>query len=199
MSSGGNGLTGVLDTLIDESSDEQIKVDKILQTLNHRGFGPLLIAPALLAILPTGAIPGVPAICGVFIFAMSLQIFIGYRQPWLPKSLKHISFKATKAQKKIERLKPYTQKIDRYTHRRLKFLAENEISKRFIALATMLLGLAMIFVGFIPMFPALLALPVLLFALGLSVHDGILLLLGYISMSAFLCVMLWVLDSADYF
>ena len=96
-------------------------------------------------------------------------------------------------------MKPYTQKIDRYTHRRLKFLAENEISKRFIALATMLLGLAMIFVGFIPMFPALLALPVLLFALGLSVHDGILLLLGYISMSAFLCVMLWVLDSADYF
>ena len=43
----------------------------------------------------------------------------------------------------------------------------------------MVLALCIILIGFIPMMPAVLALPILLFALGLSVADGVLLAAGY--------------------
>ena len=182
----GRNLTGVLDALVADASKDKIKMDKILQSLNRKGFGPLLIAPAMLALLPTGAVPGVPALCGVFIFLISAQILIGFHHPWMPQRLKDVSFRTRKFKAGVKKIRPYTERIDQYVQNRLTVLADNEISKRIVALVVMALGIAMIFVGFIPFFPALLALPVLFFALGLSVHDGVLLAAGYVIL--FLCL-----------
>lgn len=181
-----NNLTGVVDTLLAETGRDKIRVEEILDSLNRKGFGPLLIAPCLLALLPTGAIPGMPALCGVLIVLISVQLLAGLRHPWMPRRLLGVSFRAQRLRNGIRRIRPYTQAVDRHVHNRLSFLADNEISKRLTALVITSLGLAMIFIGFIPFFPALFALPVLFFALGLSVHDGVLLAVGYIIL--FLCL-----------
>ena len=172
-------LTEILEILRDEASGGKIKIDNIVKTFNHRGFGPLLLAPAMIIILPTGAIPGVPALCSLFIILVSVQILLKRRHPWLPKRFRDASIEAKKIQSAVQILKPYTQKIDRYVKNRLSVLSDNEISQRIVALVTLILAVMIIFIGFIPIAPALLALPILFFALGLSVHDGILLTFGY--------------------
>ena len=55
-------LTDVLNKIHKSEDGDKIKVEQILDTFKHRGYGPLLLVPALISILPTGAIPGVPAI-----------------------------------------------------------------------------------------------------------------------------------------
>ncbi len=175
-----NGLTSILKSLIDNTDRDCIEMGQIFDVFEHRGFGPLLIAPTVLVILPTGAIPGVPAICGVFIFLISIQILFGKKTPWLPKKLKSLSFSKDRFRNGFKNVKPYTQKIDTYLSNRLEFLAESDVAKRLIAFAAVLMSIAITFIGFIPMLPALFGMPILFLALGLSTKDGILIGLGFL-------------------
>lgn len=181
-----NNLTGILDTLCETADEngEQIRMDAVLGALRHRGFGALLIAPSLLIVLPTGAIPGVPAICGIFMFLVSGQMLFGKTQPWVPQRLRDYAFDAARFKGFADKVRPYTEKVDATVKNRFARLARNDVSKRIVALTSMILTVAVISIGFIPFAPALLALPILFFALGLSVHDGLFLLLGYAAMVA---------------
>ncbi|SER54805.1 Uncharacterized conserved protein [Nitrosomonas sp. Nm51] len=176
---GTNGLTEILSALSEKANGVDLSFGQIIDALEYRGFGPLLVAPSLIIILPTGAIPGVPAVCGIFIFLICFQIVLGYKRPWLPDRLKSRSIRKSTFEKGFQKIRPYTETIDRYVGKRLTFFARNDLSKKIIALLSMVLALCVILIGFIPMMPAILALPILLFALGLSVADGILLAAGY--------------------
>jgi hypothetical protein len=172
-------LTQIMNSLIQDSDCEEVTIGQILDTLEHRGFGPLLVAPALLIILPTGAIPGFPAICGIFIFLVSFQLMIGKQKPWLPKRFEKISIDKERLKNAFKKMEPWANKIDSYVQNRLEFLLESQLSKVFVALTSNVLAVGIIFIGFVPMIPAVLALPILFFALGLSVRDGILMAIGY--------------------
>lgn len=173
------GLTKIIFSLLNDTHSKEMRVGDIFQTIQHRGFGALLVAPALLIILPTGAIPGLPAICAVFIILISLQDLSGQSQPWLPNKLKNVSFSREKFESGFEKIKPYTKKIDKYVHHRLEFLAKSRVSKLLLAVFSILLSIGIIFLGFIPMLSALLALPILFFSLGMSIRDGLLIAVGY--------------------
>lgn len=173
------GLTEILSVLSEKANGEDLSFGQIMDTLEYRGFGPMLVAPSLIIILPTGAIPGVPAVCGIFIFLICMQIVLGYDRPWLPQRLKSRSIRKSTFEKGFHKIRPYTETIDKYVGKRLTFFARNGLSKKIIALFSMVLALCIILIGFIPMMPAVLALPILLFALGLSVADGVLLAAGY--------------------
>lgn len=173
------GLTEILNSLSEKTNGEYLSFGQILNTLEYRGFGPLLLVPSLIIILPTGIIPGIPAICGVFIFLISAQIILGYVHPWLPQKLKKFSIQKSKFEKAFEKIKPYTEKLDKRFGKRLTYLTENTISIKIVALMSMVLASGIVFIGFIPALPVVLVLPILLFALGLSVADGALLAAGY--------------------
>ena len=51
-------ISGLLDKLVDESDNEKQSAGEIIARFEDRGFGPLLLIPSLIALLPTGAIPG---------------------------------------------------------------------------------------------------------------------------------------------
>lgn len=180
-------LTQTLETIKDDTSGEKISVGDLVEALNSRGYGPLLIGPALIAILPTGAIPGVPAICALLIIFVSIQILIGRSRPWLPKKLKNFSFQREKFMDALDKAKPYTQKIDRLIHPRLTFLIKDEI-KPVIAVICILLSLAIMIIGFVPFLAALPATAIVLLGLGLSGHDGLLMVLALIVAAASLLV-----------
>ena len=68
-----NSIADLLDEMYDENSDKT-SLGKVIERFEDRGFGPLLLVPALVALLPTGAIPGVPTICGITLFFICIQI-----------------------------------------------------------------------------------------------------------------------------
>ena len=159
-----DNLTNTLKSLTKETEGKSVEVEDIISALKHRGFGPLLMAPALLIVLPTGAIPGLPAVCGFMILMISIQILIGKEHPWLPSKFKKISFSKQKLQKTSQAIKPYTQKIDKYVENRLAVFVESAVSKRFVAFISIILSTAIIIIGFVPMMPAILAFPILFLA-----------------------------------
>lgn len=172
-----DNLTGVLENLKNSASGEVITLNDVLRSFQRRGFGPIILAPALLVALPTGALPGVPALCGLFIAAMAGQLAFGLKHPWLPKRLRDFSIKRKTLERGIEKAQPYTKKIDRYIKPRWTFLI-NTVSKRIIAFICAIVALSMIPIGFIPFAVFPLAVTLALFGVGLSARDGLLIAVG---------------------
>jgi hypothetical protein len=150
----------------------------IIKTFERRGFGPLLIAPALVTILPTGAIPGVPVLSAGLICLIAMQIIFGREQPWVPETLGNFSIKRKKLKRAIDALEPWVEKLDRIIYPRFEYLTR-EVPERIIAVLCVALAITMALLGFVPFLPALVSLPVLLFAIGLSLKDGLLTLIGF--------------------
>ncbi len=172
-------LTKLLDTL-DETIEGQksVSLADIVEALEKRGFGALLLVPALITVLPTGAIPGVPAGCAVVICLVAGQLVIGLKKPWLPSPLGKVSISRKKLSNAIEKTKPYAEAMDEFATPRYEFLTK-DISQRVIAVLCMALAVIMAMIGFVPFVPALFSLPVLLFAAGICLRDGLLTLFGF--------------------
>lgn len=183
-----NSLTQTLETIKNSSQGKEISFHDIIKELNHRGFGPLLIAPSLIIVLPTGAVPGIPAVCAVIIILMSVQMLFGRRYPWIPKKIEHISFNREDYIKGIKKIKPFTEKLDHLFKPRLQFLTHH-ISQRILAFISTLLALSILLVGFIPFAPMFPALTILLFGLGISVKDGLVTSIGIV-VFIFTCVLI---------
>ncbi|MEM7600226.1 MAG: exopolysaccharide biosynthesis protein [Verrucomicrobiota bacterium] len=165
-------LTEILTDIQDDTDGDEISLDEIVSRFEGRGFGPLLLAPALIAVLPTGAIPGVPSICAVFIILISGQILFGKHHPWLPDRIENFSVSKSKFRKGFAAVKPWTMRFDRLLSQRLEILT-GEIGTRVVALIAILLGLLMIPLELIPLACAVPGISIGFFAIGLSAKDGL--------------------------
>lgn len=170
-------LTGLLERLDEADTGKKIRLRDIVEIFQARGFGPLLVIPALIVLLPTGAVPGVPTLCGLFIAMVAIQLALGKRSPWLPRRLGERGFSHAKLHKGLTRVRPWTQRFDRLLKPRLPMLI-NALSQRLIALLTVLLALAMIPLELLPFASAIPALAIILMGLGLTAEDGLLTLVG---------------------
>lgn len=165
-------LTEILTNIHEDIEGDEIRLGEVVRRFEGRGFGPLLLAPALIAILPTGAIPGVPTICAIFIILISGQILIGKHHPWLPKRIRQFSVSKLKFQKGFERVKPWTRRFDRLLSQRLEVLT-GEIGTRIVAMIAIILALLMIPLELIPAACAVPGISIGFFAVGLSAKDGL--------------------------
>ncbi len=157
----------------------KIPVEAIVDQVETSGFGPMLMIPALIIILPTGAIPGVPDVCNIILALMAAQIVFGRSTPWLPQWITDLKISGPKVSKAMEKVQPALRKIDRWSRQRLTALT-SRTAQRCIAGLIVLTSVLSIGVGVIPYVPALLALPTLFFAFGMTLRDGVLILLGLI-------------------
>ncbi len=165
-------LTEILTTLDEDFEDDTITLGEIVARFEGRGFGPLLLAPAILAILPTGAIPGVPAICALFIILVSVQLLIGKSHPWIPERLRRFSFSRKKFKAAFEKVKPWTKRFDKLLKPRLEFLTR-QTATQVVALIAISLALIMIPLELIPLACAVPAFSIACFSVGLSARDGL--------------------------
>lgn len=170
-------LKDILNELSKKSSGEKTSVGEIVTAFERKGFGPLLLVPALFLVLPTGAIPGAPILCSIIIILITVQIIFGKKHPWIPKRLKSIHFTNEKLNKGIDFIEPYVKWIDKHTNQRYKWLI-NPIFERIVAVICLVLGVAIIPLGIIPFAVLLPGLAIGFFALGLAVNDGLLVALG---------------------
>lgn len=170
-------LTEVLEDIDGGGDDENLTLGDVVSSIESRGFGPLLMVPCLIVLLPTGAIPTVPTMCGMLIFLIALQQVIGKDHPWLPERVKKVTFSHKMYHKGLEKVRPVTRWIDRWTKTRLAFLTKDPF-ERIIALWCMGLALTLIPLELVPLAGDIPALAVLFIALGLSARDGLFTAIG---------------------
>ncbi|WP_083191213.1 exopolysaccharide biosynthesis protein [Salipiger sp. CCB-MM3] len=172
-------LEGIMHDLSElGDSDGCIEVQEVVRTLESRGFGPLLIVLAAFLMLPIGMIPGVPALIGLLFILCGAQMMRGKSGVWLPSKIASIEFPADKFTASIKRAWPKARSLRRYLGSRMTWAASGTIS-RVIAVLLIFAGAAVIGLGFVPGLPFLVAVPVLLFGLGLTLRDGLLIILAF--------------------
>ncbi|SHL46726.1 exopolysaccharide biosynthesis protein [Halomonas caseinilytica] len=167
----------VLQRLQQEAEADNVAVGTLFDALNSRGFGPLLLAPALIALLPTGGIPGVPSLCGVLIFLIAIQGSMGDRSPWVPQRLRRLTVSRERLVSATERAKPVARRLDCWFRPRLTVLTQAPVSQ-VVALLCAVSGLAMIPLELLPFASSIPALAVTLAAIGMSTRDGAMVVLA---------------------
>ncbi|WP_435102507.1 exopolysaccharide biosynthesis protein [Arhodomonas sp. AD133] len=174
------GLTDILDELAGELDGKHITIGDVVAVFQSRGFGPLLLAPALIALLPTGAVPGVPTVCATLVVLTAAQLVLGRRSPWLPSRLSRVALARERFLAVYNRARPVTRRIDGLTGQRLGILT-NGPAPRLVAALCLLLALTMVPLELVPFAAAVPAAAIVLLALGLSVRDGLLVLIGILA------------------
>jgi hypothetical protein len=172
-------LTDFLEQLDSTTEGDNISLGEIITSFKQRGFGPLLLAPALLVLLPFGAIPGIPSVCALFIILIGGQILLGMEHPWFPKRLCDVSFDRNKFKSALNKVIPVTQRIDYLIGSRLTRLVAPPMST-IVGVLCILLALTMIPLELLPFAAAAPAWAIAFFALGLTANDGLLVLIGLI-------------------
>lgn len=173
------GLTDILREVKKHTASQKLTMGDLVDALDNRGFGPLLLAPQLLILLPTGALPGVPTLSGVLIILIAGQIVLGYKHPWLPRKIREQAVSKPKFNAAYKKITPYTQKIDKLFKPRLNMFASPCVI-RFIAGLFVLMSLMFPVLEFIPFTSDGPAVVMTFFALGISTNDGLLILLGFL-------------------
>lgn len=171
-------LSEVLTAIVAATEGERVSLGEILDALDNRSYGPLLLLPAVIVVSPLGAIPGMPLVTGAIVFLFAGQMLIFVSHPWLPKMLRRFAFPREKLTYAVEHLNPWIQWTERAIHHRLDVFATWPGS---YLIAPICLTLSVLF-GLFGVIPFAVAIPggaVLLFALGLTARDGVLVLLGY--------------------
>lgn len=172
----GNSIVELMDNMYDEE-DSATSLGEVIERFEDRGFGPLLLIPALIALLPTGAIPGVPTLCGITLFFICTQVAIGKTSPWLPRFIKNKEVSTEKLERAVEKAKPYAQKTEKLVKPRVTFLSHSP-SKKFIAAYCAIAALCMIPLEVLPFAVALPAFALCITALGITNRDGVFLIVG---------------------
>ena len=171
-----NSIVDLLDDIYDENSGKT-SLGEIVERFEDRGFGPLLLVPALVALLPTGAIPGVPTICGITLFFICIQVAMGRKSPWLPTSLKEREVDSDKLKRALGKAKPYVAKTETLLQPRIPFLSDTP-AKNIIAAYCAVAALCMIPLEALPFAVALPAFALCITALGMTNRDGVFLIVG---------------------
>ncbi|MEM8852901.1 MAG: exopolysaccharide biosynthesis protein [Pseudomonadota bacterium] len=170
-------LVDLLDRIKDKTDGEEVSIGELVEALGRRAFGSLLVITALIAVLPTGAIPGMSVLTGTIMLLLSVQILIGRDSIWLPKVLTKRAMPRSKLINGIDRIHNTAETVDRLLGPRLTALVEPPFLQA-VAVIAILVSLSMYPLALVPFgaFPA--GLSLLVIGLGLAVRDGLLIALG---------------------
>lgn len=170
-------LANIADDIQNGSNRTRISVGELIKSIKGRGFSALILLPALLTFLPTGAIPGMPAICALLIIGFAGQRLFGLKQVYLPRKLMKLTVSRQRLDAILQKAKPALHATDRLISRRLEFVC-NPLAERVVAGLAILLALTFFPLGIIPFAVLLPSAAILLMSLGLLARDGVVLLLG---------------------
>lgn len=184
-------LEMVLDELdeacADRDGDGRVIVGDLLKAVGRRAYGPLILLIGLVAISPASLIPGSTWLFAALAFLIAGQMAIGLKQPWLPKGMLDKEVPARNMSGGIAKARPWAQRIDKVIRPRFTFLAAPPFVN-LVALVCVAAAIITVPLGFIPFAPALPSAALILFGLGMTARDGLLLTFG---LALFACAALW--------
>jgi hypothetical protein len=171
-------LQQVLDQVQRASSGEEVSVGSIVDSIADRGFGPLLLVPALISVSPIGAIPGMSVVTGSLVFVVAFQMLIGRKHPWIPKRLAQFKFSESAFERGIERLRPWVSTINGLVSERWRILLQPPM--KFVTPAILLLLSASYYpLALVPFGVLVPGLAIIFYSIGLTVRDGVIIALGH--------------------
>jgi hypothetical protein len=192
-----SSLSEVLDALADRSEAEdgrEIPIGDLLEELGSRSYGPLLLLPSLLALIPViGAIPGMSVVTGSILVLVAVQLVVGRSAPWLPSRLVEMSLPRRQLATALRRSRRAARPMDRLLEEgRHPGLLRGPML-RVVGVALVMLGLLFYPTALIPWGVTAPALAATLLALGITVRDGLLVLVGLLvaGASALVLVAFW--------
>ena len=133
-----------------------------------------------------------PSLCAIFIALIAVQQLFGRQSPWLPRKLRERGISHDKLHRSVERVRPWTRRIDRLLAQRLDILLQ-PVARRFIAVLVIALALAMIPLELLPFAAAMPALAITVIGLGMTADDGLLLLIGVLLAAGLAVSAYWLL------
>ena len=177
--SGSSTLVDTLDAVREEADGDTVPLGDILDRIEERGYGPLVMVLSAFVILPTGMIPGVPAIIGICLILLGGQMLLGKDRPWFPSRIEKFDVDCDKLRKSVDTARPWADRLSALLRQRLSALTNGPVANRVAALFIVMAGLIMVPLGFIPTLPAVLGLSMLLLGLGITARDGLVVLGAY--------------------
>ncbi len=177
---------------VEAKIDDEPTLGTLINAAGHRTYGPMLLIPALIALAPTGAIPGIPSACGAILVLVSLQMIAGREQPWIPRRLLNIRLKRSLVEKAVEKGRPPARWLSRQVHERWPVMISRPALIGAGLVIAALAGL-MVPLELVPFAVALPAFAVVILALGLSTRDGLVITLGLGAAALAAAAALWLL------
>ncbi len=176
-----SSLLGALEDKVErdtaDGGGKKISVREVLDVVGRRAYGPLLLLIGLISISPAALIPGSTWALALLTLLVAGQLLFMRKTPWLPSAASKIKLSEPQLGKFTKAARPTAKVLDKIIRPRLEFLAEPP----WVAGVAVLLILSAIVtfpLGLIPIAPLLPGLAIVLFGLGLTARDGVLLLLG---------------------
>ena len=181
----------VLDTLEGAGSAERLSLGDILDSFGRRAFGPFLLVPALIAVLPVvGALPGVSLVTAGVELVVAGQLALGERRLHLPKRVRAIVIPRRALSFSIRMLRPMAHTIGRLVRPRLRGLTNGGARVAVGALAV-ILAVLMLVGALVPGGIVLPALGMIILGLGLTSQDGALILASLTFAVGSIGLLLW--------
>ncbi len=175
----------------DEVEGSRLSVQTVLDAFHNRAFGPLLIIPALVIVVPVfGAIPTVPTMMGAFVILIATQTLLGWRHPWVPRIIADREISKQRFQRGLKSFQPWARRLDRVCRPRLKFLVEGAMT-RVIALLCILVACTIPVLELLPWAAALPGITILCLGLAITARDGLLALIGILTTCGAIAAVVW--------
>jgi hypothetical protein len=168
----------VLDRIEDCATGEsKVRVERVMEAIGRRSFGPLLMSAGLLGMTPVSAMPGAPSVIAVTVVLISGQLMIGREGFWLPRFLLRAQLPSHRLASAVKVARKPAAFVDRLVKPRLQVLTR-PMADRAVAGACLLLAMMtppLELLPFVAFFPST---AIATFGLGLTARDGVLILIG---------------------
>lgn len=170
-------LRSLMRSLVLNTEGEDVSVRELLHAVGRRAHGPVLLLLGFIAVSPLTIIPGANWFVATLTLIFALQIVIGRKFPWMPKSALDFRFKRSLLVKGAGAGEKYAHMVDALVKPRLTFLTATPFVQ-VVALICVMAALITYPLGLVPFGPLLPGLTVLLFGLALTARDGAVVLLA---------------------
>jgi hypothetical protein len=160
------------------SEDERLTLGEILDSLDHRAYGFVLLLLAAANFTPGPSMPGFSTLFGLPAMAMAAQMVLGWSRPWLPPRLARLGMKRARFIATVAKALPLIRRLDRVLRPRLTWLA-NLTGHRWTGAAAFVQALLLCLP--VPLYPMAPAASLVLMSLGMIARDGLMLALGHVA------------------
>ncbi|WP_300545486.1 exopolysaccharide biosynthesis protein [Maricaulis sp.] len=178
---GPHPLETLFDELVAAADGRSITLGTILDALERRSFGPLLLLPSLISVMPViGMLPGVTWAMSALTLLISLHFLANSKKLWLPQRIRRQEIPACGFRRGVEWARPWLRRVDSVVEPRLHLLFSWPWTTGFAALCV-LMSLGMFAASVVPGGVVVPALGIIIMAAGLTARDGLVLALGGIA------------------
>ncbi|CDZ76144.1 Exopolysaccharide synthesis, ExoD [Legionella massiliensis] len=174
----GSSVSGMLKKLVKTHQNESsVSYEELVKTMGEKAYGLIAILFALPSALPVSAIPGISFIFGLPIVFIAVHIILARPALWLPQTLAKRRIAMDKLSQVIKKTLPYLLYIERMLKTRWLFFSSPTMERLH---GIVLLGLSLLLLLPIPFSNFFFSSLIILFGLGISERDGIVLALAYL-------------------